>query len=215
MQSYRELWTHIASPCEFITEEGEGDWCGGSWGVDVEGSGGGPDALVVITRRDPGNVIGEGSASGRSGHLALKGDEVGVNMVHDIHRECLYQGALSAEERMKHEGVGPNLLLERAGMPNGLEVDAGGPGNLICRGVSPVEGRHIRVCSCHAIPDVRLALEGGPNRHAPCRTGGIFPRVGESIPCYEVVKRDTYMKEVGMTHEVPTAYLHSRHKILD
>ena len=136
-------------------------------------------------------------------------------MVHDIHRECLYQGALSAEERMKYKSVGTNLLLERAGMPNGLKVDPCGPGNLICRGVSPVEGRHIRVCSGHAISDVRLALKGGPNRHTPCRTGGIFPRVGEYISCYEVVKGDTYMKEVGMTHEVPTAYLHSRHKILD
>lgn len=47
------------SPYQFITKEGKGDRDGGAGIIDIKGGGGGPDAIVVVSSRDPGDVLGK------------------------------------------------------------------------------------------------------------------------------------------------------------
>ena len=61
---------------------------------------------------------------------------------------------MGTEEGVKDEGLRSNLLLKRAGVVDGLEMDSGGAGNLVCRSISSVEGSHVGVGSSHAVPDV-------------------------------------------------------------
>ena len=43
----------VTNPGEFITEKSKGSWGDGAGGVDIQGSCGGSDTLVVVTRLDP------------------------------------------------------------------------------------------------------------------------------------------------------------------
>ena len=52
MEVGRKRRTNVTTSGEFFTEQSEGSWGDGAGGDNIQGSGGGSDALVVVTSLD-------------------------------------------------------------------------------------------------------------------------------------------------------------------